>query len=565
MIVGINDSHDAGVAVLTPDGEILFAANEERYTGRKQQWGFPSRSLKEAIEYLDLDTTRVSCTAFGFKGLVETELSSTLSAEKVGLPRRLFTHAARCAGPLLESRAAGTAIEGIATIMRRNRSEIRSHLGELSLPPQLEFISHHEAHAASAFFTSGYDSACVVTIDAGGDGMSGSLWHGKNGRLHFLDALPRIHSLGDFWLAITLICGFNPDRHGGKITGLAAYQPCPPALEVLRRFYTAVPGEFMIRNRYFLFWKRLVERLKRELQPFNREEISWAAQKLLEELVRHLVSEGLNRTGESNLAVAGGVFANVKLNMELLALPDCRSFFVHPHMGDGGCAVGAALAVASRQSPLPPRELQHAFLGNDAGDIPPVRLNDFEVEHLPSQEQLASRTAAALADGKVVGVVQGRMEYGPRALLHRSILYHPFDPSIMDWLNERLDRTEFMPFAPFIAQERGEEFFEGTEQARLPGRFMTICLKAKPIAAQKAPAVVHVDGTARPQFVTSDTNPFACHVLEEFEKLTGVPVLINTSFNRHEQPIICRAAQALEELERGVVDVLVLEDAIVRR
>lgn len=565
MIVGINDGHDAGVAVLGADGEVLFAANEERYTGRKQQWGFPRRSLETAMDYLGLDPARIECTAFGFQGLLETESTSALSAGRVGLTRRLFTHASRVAGPLLESEAAAGAIKGLGVLMRRNRPEILNNLMRLGFPPRLEFISHHEAHAASAFFTSGYASACVVTIDAGGDGMSGSVWHGRDGRLEFLSSLPRIHSLGDFWLAITLLCGFNPDRHGGKITGLAAYLPCPPALDVLRHLYAAVPGRFLIRNRQYLFWKRLVERLRVELKPFNREEIAWAAQKLLEEMVQHLVAEGLRSTGETNLAVAGGVFANVKLNMELLAMPACRRFFVHPHMGDGGCALGAALVVASRRAPLQSRELAHVFLGDEAGPLPAAGLDGCNVRWLPDRRKLAAETAAAIAGGDVVGLVRGRMEYGPRALLHRSILYHPFDPSIMDWLNERLDRTEFMPFAPFMAQERGEEFFETAQEAALPCRFMTICLPARPHTAKKAPAIVHVDGTARPQFVTPDTDPFACHLLDEFEKLTGVPIIINTSFNRHEQPIIRRAPQALEELERGVVDTLVLEDCIVRR
>jgi carbamoyltransferase len=565
MIIGINDGHDAGVAVITPAGEILFAANEERYTGRKQQWGFPRHSLQTAMDYLSLDPGRVEHIAFGFQGLLETESSSALGAGRVGLTRRLFTHATRFAGPLLESEAAAVGIRGLAVLMRRNRADIRRNLQGLGFPPRLDFIAHHEAHAASAFFTSGYSSACVVTIDAGGDGMSGSLWHGRDGRLSFLSALPRIHSLGDFWLAVTHLCGFNPDRHGGKITGLAAYLPCPPALDVLRQLYTTVPGRFLVRNRHYLFWKRLVARLRVELRPFNREEIAWAAQKLLEEMVQHLVAEGLRATGETNLAVAGGVFANVKLNMELLAMPACRRFFVHPHMGDGGCALGAALAVASRDNPLPARELEHVFLGDEAGPLPDGALEGFDVRWLPDRRKLAAETAAAIAAGEVVGLVQGRMEYGPRALLHRSILYHPFDPSIMDWLNERLDRTEFMPFAPFMAQSRGEEFFETAREAALPCRFMTICLPARSHTVTQAPAIVHVDGTARPQFVTRHANPFACDLLEEFEQITGVPIIINTSFNRHEQPIVRCASQALEELERKVVDTLVLEDCIVRR
>jgi carbamoyltransferase len=202
------------------------------------------------------------------------------------------------------------------------------------------------------------------------------------------------------------------------------------------------------------------------------------------------------------------------------------------------------------------------FLGDEAGGV--AGFEGFR-QALASETDLAAETARLLAEGKVVGVVQGRMEYGPRALLHRSILYHPFDPAVMEWLNARLDRTEFMPFAPVMPEEKGEEWFELAAKGTLPSRFMTVCLPARERAKQKAPAIVHVDGTARPQLVRPSTDPFVCRVLAAFERLTGVPILINTSFNRHEHPILRTAEQGVEELRRGVVDVLVLEDRMLWR
>jgi len=564
MILGINDSHDAGVAVITHRGEILFAANEERYTGRKLQTGFPTKSLEHAFSYLKPAPSQVTDIAFGFRGLIEPESNSLLPMEKVGVLRKAFTAASALAGPLMETGAVSDLIQAAAFLMRRNRGEIAAELSRLGLAAPIRYVRHHEAHAASAYMTSGFDNSCVITIDAGGDGLSGALWHGRSGKLELLDTLPRIHSLGDFWLAVTLLCGFHPDRHGGKITGLAAYQPCPEALTALRSLYEPVESRFLIRNREYLFWKRLVARLRKTLAPFNREEIAWAAQRLLEELVLHLVRQGIERTGESRLSVAGGVFANVRLNMEILQLPECTGFFVHPHMGDGGCALGAALALATDKYGAKPRTLTHAFYGNPAGEVPDSALDGLDVSDRLTTAGLAKKTAKLLADDKVVGVVMGRMEYGPRALTHRSILYHPFDAGVMDWLNDRLDRTEFMPFAPVLAREKGALFFEMAEKGALASQFMTVCLPATARTRKEAPAIVHIDGTARPQFVLPEQTPFIHALLGEFEQLTGVPVLINTSFNRHEQPIVATALQAVDELRHRVVDVLVLEDRIVR-
>ncbi len=566
MILGVNDGHDAGVALVAPTGELLFAANEERYTGVKQQWGVPSQSLQHALDFLQLDPKEITDVAFGFRGLVETELSSFLPSDRVGLTRRLYTMATRFAGPLMASEIATKLIQLTSYAGRRNRGIINETLAHHGITAPRQFIAHHQAHAASAYFTSGFsEGATVITIDAGGDGLSGSLWRGRQGTIEMLDSLPRIHSLGDFWLAVTHLCGFNPDRHGGKITGLAAYKECPEALTALKTLYEAAGDRFLVRNRKHLFWKRLVTEMGKALEGFDREQIAWGAQRLLEELVVHLVEVGLTKTGEARVAVAGGVFANVKLNLEILRLPSVHDFFVHPHMGDGGVAMGAALDVAARKYGAQPRKIEHVFLGTEAGGT--QELVDPDTDSLVVEKgdlaHLAARTASLIKEGKVVGVVRGRMEYGPRALTNRSILYHPFDPSVMDWLNERLDRTEFMPFAPVIAEEKAAQFFDMSDKGAFASRFMTVCLPSTSRAEEEAPAIVHIDGTARPQYVDRKNTPFMFAVLEEFEKLTGVPVLINTSFNRHEQPIVATAAQALEELQRGVVDALVLEDRLV--
>lgn len=565
MLLGINDGHDAGVAIITKDGGIVFAANEERYSGVKQQWGFPHLSLAHAIDHLGLQPEDVTDIAFGFRGLVETQSTSQLESEGVGLTRRLFTWATTIAGPMMDSKAATAAIRTLASMSRKNQNEIREALAKHGLTAPRRFIDHHTAHAASAYYTSGFNDACVVTIDAGGDGLSGSLWHGKDGQMHLLETLPRIHSLGDFWLAVTLLCGFNPDRHGGKVTGLAAYTECPEALEALRGLYRTVPDKFAIRNVHYLFWKRLLARMKKVLAPFSREQIAYGAQRLLEELVMHLVNVGLKKTGARHVAVAGGVFANVRVNMDIALHPVVDDFFVHPHMGDGGTAAGAALYQAAQRYGIQPRAMTHAFLGTEAGTDLGRAVPDGIAQFEGDMDFLARKTAELIADNKVIGVIRGRMEYGPRALTNRTILYHPFDDTIMEWLNERLARTEFMPFAPVVAEEKAHRYFDQWSRGALASRFMTVCLPVTDLAREQAPAIVHKDGTARPQFVDRRESGFCHTVLEHFEQITGVAILINTSFNRHERPIIASSLQGLEELERGVVDALVLADRILVR
>lgn len=262
--------------------------------------------------------------------------------------------------------------------------------------------------------------------------------------------------------------------------------------------------------------------------------------------------------------MAGGVFANVRLNQVLNELPQVESIFVHPHMGDGGIALGAAFCGIANKMEIRSSLMSHAYWGFDIqSDKIPVIAKSMGVcaEDL---EHPALFVAQALSKHEVVGVVRGKAEYGPRSLCNRSIIAEPTDTTMMDWLNERLDRTEFMPFAPVIMEEFAAEYFNGYPKSKDAAKFMTLCYGATDLCKIKAPGVVHIDGTARPQVVNTRNNQFMHEVLQNYYEISGLPLCVNTSFNRHEEPIVNTIEDAIAELVAGRVDILIINDYWIR-
>ncbi|MBV9464391.1 MAG: carbamoyltransferase, partial [Verrucomicrobiae bacterium] len=265
---------------------------------------------------------------------------------------------------------------------------------------------------------------------------------------------------------------------------------------------------------------------------------------------------------------AGGVFGNVKPNQHIMELPEIDEIFVYPAMSDAGLAAGAALMpflTRGRTDTLKTTRLNDVYLGPGFTNHEVRKILDksgYKYKHLLEGER-AQTIAKLVADGKIVGLFQGRMEYGPRALGNRTILANPTDPKINDWLNQRLSRSEFMPFAPSVLEERCPEIFENYAKGAYTAKFMTVTYLVKEPWRSKIGAVVHVDGTARPQAVSRADNPRYYDILKEYEKITGLPVILNTSFNVHEEPIICRPEEALRALEEKRVDLLIVEDFLV--
>ncbi|MDP6775140.1 MAG: carbamoyltransferase N-terminal domain-containing protein, partial [Candidatus Latescibacteria bacterium] len=447
-VLGIHDGKDSGVCLLI-DGQPVYAANEERFSRKKLHFGFPYLALRDLLDTTRIHPREIDRVSVGFEAMVETEdYPIYVDIDDTKLFQRIFAGTTRFLGPVTATRAFVRASRQILSLISCNKQGLQKSLSDVGIRAPVEFVDHHRSHAASAYYTSGFEDALVITADGGGDGLAGSVYTGRKGDLEVLSEWPRVHSPGNFWFLITYICGFNPIKHGGKITGLAAYTVCEEAHQVLSDFYGYDPDRLSFVNKKHLMFQDAYHALKEALEGFTIEQIAYGAQKVLEDTIVGVAQAGAERTGLRRLALSGGTFANVRLNQKILELEDVDEVFIHPHMGDGGVAVGSALDVSARHAGLKPYAISEACWGND---VPDAVIRKTLMEH-PVRWQKLSDPASAIADclarKEVIGLFNGRMEYGPRALGHRTIMAEPTDPTMMDWLNKRLERTEFMPFAP---------------------------------------------------------------------------------------------------------------------
>ena len=370
--------------------------------------------------------------------------------------------------------------------------------------------------------------------------------------------------------------GFRPARHEGKITGLAALGD-PDVLGDYARGLFHIEED---RDDFYLspdvhLWRwdyrkrRPGRALPTPLRPYSREDIAAAWQVALEQAVVALVERYLKRYPDiRHVALAGGVHGNVKLNQRINELDTVEEIYVHPGMSDCGQPVGAALACWADVTDNP-RPFRHdtVYLGSapDRDEIDRLA-RDYElVFEDAAEDDLPGRVAQLLAENKIVALCRGKMEYGPRALGNRTIMYAATDPSVNDWLNRQLRRTEFMPFAPVTLIEDAETCYVNGRKSAYTAGFMTVCYDCTDFMKRNSPAVVHVDGTARPQYISRRQNPFYYDVLAEYKKLTGIPSVVNTSFNMHEEPIVCTADDAIKAFVASNLDALVLEDKLLLR
>jgi carbamoyltransferase len=563
VILGVSNTTDSGAALIV-DGKVLAAINEERIVRKKQIRAFPAESIKwvlgsQGLKLSDVDWVGSGC----WKGIDQ--------AETLPILVRDILSQVQAGGDLgeVQNRVCVTTSRDLVF-----HKELHDNLIALGFRnEQICWYDHHYSHAATAFYPSPFENAFVFTADGRGDCRSVTLWEASRDKgLHLVDSASEMASPGVLYGYITKYLGFIPDRHEGKVTGLAAHGRKGPAYDLLHSVYHYDEAEKRIKTKigdyYRPFASAVPPRLPEALQGIPREDVAFAVQKLLEDvlcsfLMRHIAGKP---QGSVNLCLAGGCMSNVKLNYELSALPPVRDVYVFPQMGDGGAAMGGAMAVAAEK------------YGAQRFDIPTVYLgpgyDDAEIERVFKAEGVSYRklndaertreVVELLAANKVVGWYQGRMEYGPRALGNRTILASATDASVNDVLNKRLQRTEFMPFAPVTIDKHAPRCFEGWQPDQVSSRFMTICYRATPLLAERCPGIVHIDGTARPQVVFREHNPRYYDVIEAYVAKTGNPALVNTSFNHHEEPIINTPNDAVRSLRKGNVDVLMAGNLIVK-
>ena len=348
---------------------------------------------------------------------------------------------------------------------------------------------------------------------------------------------------------VTSSLGFHPDRHAGKIVGLAAYGDPKVLSDVLLGRIEQAPGDFRILDNLNVYFSRHLA------SRFPKVDLAAAWQHVLEVVAVNLVRHWVRETKCDAVVLSGGVTANVKMNQRIHELDEVERTFVYPNMGDGGCGTGLAFLWSW---PGGARTIRDVYLGPEFSKAEVRAELDKAGLAFAEPASLVEEVAKRIHAGEVIGRFGGRMEYGPRALGNRSILYHAKEPDVNQWLNQRLGRTEFMPFAPVTLWEAREKCYVNVAGAEHTAEFMTMTFDCTEWMRKTCPAAVHVDGTARPQLVRREVNPEYYDILKEYEKLSGIPCLINTSFNMHEEPIVCSPADAVRAFLQGHLDGLAI-------
>ncbi len=602
IVLGISPLDKDSTITLMKDGKVIFAAGEERFSRNKQQDGFPALALEEGLRFLGLSPKDIDVVAYPFfdwkkesklftknirdesEFLSDTEfgvMGKDLQAalENVPLKRdevpglaspnekmekpflnRVFYRVAGSEGVLsrnMAKRSSKAWQTASATYHKAWQEKLEEGLEELGLLEKLQRYDHHLAHSAAAFFASGYDRSLIITLDGYGSGLAGSVCIGEGTKIRRIHGLEYPHSLGTFYESVTSSLGFKPSRHEGKIVGLAAYGEPKVLLDLILKRFHQEPGNFRILESNNIYFSRHLSTL------FPKIDIAAAYQRVLEVVAANYIKHYVDETGIDTVVLAGGVAANVKLNQRIFEIPGVENIFIYPNMGDGGCGTGAAF-LASREYLKQRERYQHVYFGREFSeqDIEQSLVSaglSFE-KHVSIESTIAN----LIHQGKVVARFAGRMEYGPRSLGNRSILYRASEPEVNQWLNQRLGRTEFMPFAPATLFEERHRCYENMEGAEYTARFMTITFNCTEFMKKTCPAAVHIDGTARPQLVSEDSNPSFYKILKEYVKLSKNPSIINTSFNMHEEPIVNSPGDAIRAFLQGNLDYLAMENFLVK-
>jgi carbamoyltransferase len=569
LILGIHPGiHDASAAVFL-DYDLKAAVQLERLTRIKGDGSvYPDACIDEVLSIVGATRKDVDVAA----------------VSRMGLPAKYFTHFRgwrwlreqyRTRVRKADRRFLARELIRAGTVRTEDIFDVAAFARDSGFRANTEivFFNHHEAHALPALFYTDWDEALVVTADAGGDNTNYSHTHFSHGKLDQIYGGDRllltpspIDSLGRIYGAATDALGFRSMRHEGKVTGLSAMgEP---------RFFDRIAAHFSIGEdgRIYSNFQKFAEMwpFMREIAAAGRrEDVAASIQKVLEDFMLESVRRVLKRHPARRLGLAGGIFANVKLNRTLLEGLPVEEIFVFPPMADEGMSPGGALIYLLQRDGLQHwldqrRRLEQVYLGRDYTDaIDAVLAKTAGVAK--TGEAPVAGAAARLARGQIGAIYTGRMEFGPRALGARSILANPARRETHDLLNQRLERSEFMPFAPVISANRAGDVFDVGPANAYTARFMTITCDVRPAWRERIPAVVHVDGSARPQVIERAPNPLYFDILQAFERATGLPVLVNTSFNVHEEPIVNRPDECALALSDGRIDFVVTEQAVYER
>jgi carbamoyltransferase len=597
-ILGISAFYHDAAAALIEDGNIIAAAQEERFTRKKHDSSFPINAIRYCLDYADIRIEDLDAIAFYDKPLLKFErlletyygfapkgLSSFVMAIPIWLNEKMF----------------------LKRLIWDNLGEIQAFDKK---KVKLLFPEHHLSHAASAFYSSSFKKAAILTLDGVGEWATASISSGDANKITILKELKFPHSVGLLYSAFTYFLGFRVNSGEYKMMGLAPYGN--PESEQFKSFVEIITsqlvdvkddGSIKLNLSYFTYpvglrmvddkkWAKLFgipKRLPEDKLDLSHCNMALAIQKVTEDIVIKMAREAKRITGDKNLCLAGGVALNCVANGKIYGLKEFDNIFIQPAAGDAGGALGAAQAayhIYFEKDRIEPKDkpdiMKGAYLGPEYSDIDiqkTARRLKAPYHSLKTTEELCEKVANLIHQGKVVGWMQGRMEFGPRALGARSIMGDPTNPEMQKRLNIKIKQREsFRPFAPSVLAEDCNKYFKletsspymlvarevnDAIRLELPSNFGTLNVKEKLYSKRSLlPAITHVDFTARIQTVHKETNPKYWSLLKAFKNITGYGVLINTSFNVRGEPIVCTPEDAYRCFMRTEMDFLVMNNFI---
>lgn len=559
--IGINPTTDgAGThdpsAVLFGDERLLFGVEEERFTRQKHAvQTFPENAIRACLNYRGLTLSDVDKVMISWipKEKAKTEFQSALTQSKGGITRNGYQ--------LIQS------VKTYSVAMNK----LRDNLASLGTPvPPIETANHHLCHAMSAFYPSGFNEALVLTVDGRGESDTTVVWKGDENGIHRIRTYRVPNSLGGFYGAVTEFLGYRINNGEGKVMGLAPYGERNSEIE--RRFRELVDTGVdydvsrLVQGGIGDAIDRLENTFERPQKSATTGFTDWekdfahVAQKLLEEIVVDIVTTYCREFSLDNLCLAGGVALNCKMNKRVMELNSVDRIFVQPVANDAGTAIGAGMLGAGVSEP---KRMSSVYWGPEysMSEIEET-LRECKLDY-SEPEDLERSVAERIADGKLVGWFQGQLEMGPRALGNRSILADPRSIDSRDRVNEFVKhREEWRPFAPSMLEEAIDDYLVNAE----PSPYMIKTFDVKAEKRDEVPAILHAaDDTTRPQTVSEHSNPRYYRLIRKFEQITGVPMVLNTSFNDHGEPIVNTPAEAVKDFYGMGLDVLVIEDKVLEK
>ncbi|OQZ00157.1 MAG: hypothetical protein B6D35_07565 [Candidatus Brocadia sp. UTAMX2] len=567
--LGIHIGHDSGSSLII-DGQIIADVSEERFVRLKHYAGLPVHSINFCLA-----AGKISFDELDFIA-ISGEIADLKLKTLLNLSDEQFAHIVE---QNLPHRSIGSKVKGLM----RNRIVYQEspplYLRFFNLAPKTKVIKvdHHVAHAASAYYTSGYQDCLIITCDGVGDGTSLAVWNGTDGVIKEIRRYDTAGSFGWFYSLVTEALGWWVGDGEGKTMGLAPYgdRKTVTNKEILARYLPCYQKGEIVRGidfgavKYFkefdaFHWHFPDARtIQKAVEDYGPEHVAAEAQYLLEESLLQFIRYWVIKEQAKNLATAGGVFLNVKLNQKILEDTLVENYYIFPNAGDAGLALGAAFSVSqhfSREGVA--QRIDHMYWGPQYGNDEIEAL--LKERNLPYRkaDNVAKEAARALADQKIVGWFQGRMESGPRALGGRSILFDPGKPENKDIINMRVKfREPFRPFCPSLMEEYAHEYLSTSHK----DRYMITACTVKDEKRKIIPAVTHVDGTCRPQFISRQINKQFWELLDAFRQYTGVPVILNTSFNIKGEPIVCSPRDAIKCFFDTGLDALCIGDFVVTK